>query len=90
MDLIGIVKEVSPTEQKSKTFWVREFVLTVGEEYPQHITFQCHNAKCDLLLDVKANDKVKVWFTILGKEYTNANLEKKHFNTLSCWKIDKV
>ena len=91
MEIIGKIKKIFDTKVVSDKFKKREFVLTIdlNTPYPQDIIFQVVNDKTILLDNLKPNDEVKVFFSIRGKEYINANNEIKYFVTLDAFRIDK-
>ncbi len=91
MEAIGILKVKMDTQQVSEKFKKREFVLTDnGSKYPQHISFQLSQDKCDVLDGFNVGDEIKVQFNLQGREWTSPKNEIKYFNTLDAWKIEKL
>lgn len=90
MELTGILKTKLDAEQKKLGFFIREFILTSNEEYPQDVLFQLKQNKCDLILDINKGDKIKVYFTIIGKMYTKSDKKLKCYNVLNCYKIERL
>ena len=87
--LIGRIKVLGETEQKSEKFRVRTFVVTVEDtQYPQDILFQATNDKCDLLNTFAIGANVTVHFNLRGREWTSPQGEVKYFNSLDAWKIE--
>jgi hypothetical protein len=89
--LTGKIKSIGAVEQKSDTFRMRMFVVTVDADtnYPQHIQLQATNDKCDLLNSFAAGSDVTVAFNLRGREWVNpADNTTKYFNTLDAWRIE--
>jgi len=80
------------TQTVSDKFQKRDFVLEVSENplYPQYVSFQFTQDKCNLLDKFNKGDKIKLEFNLRGREYTTKEGEIKYFNTLEAWKIDKT
>lgn len=92
MEVTGILKKKMDTKQVSDKFKSREFVLTTDSSgnYPQQVSFQLNQDKCDLLNNFNVGDEIKLQFNLRGREWTNPQGEVKYFNTLEAWKIEKV
>ena len=89
--LTGKIKSIGVVEQKSDTFRMRMFVVTVDADtnYPQHIQLQATNDKCDLLNSFAAGSDVTVAFNLRGREWVNpTDNTTKYFNTLDAWRIE--
>lgn len=89
MQVQGTVKAVMPIQQVTDSFKKREFVITTQEQYPQDILLQVTQDKCALFNDVQVGQTITANFNLRGREWINPNGEKKYFNTLDAWKIDK-
>ena len=85
----GLLKVINDTQRVSDKFQKREFVLTIGDTYPQHVTFQLTQDKVELLANYKVGDKIKVHFNLRGREW-NGPEGVKYFNTLEAWRIESV
>jgi Domain of unknown function (DUF3127) len=79
------------TQQVSDSFKKRDFVLEIAENplYPQYVTFQLVQDRCDNIDKFKVGDKLEVVFNLRGREYTKDN-EKRYFNTLEAWMIKEA
>ena len=88
--LTGKIKVLGDVEQKSDTFKVRKFVVTVdaSSQYPQHVELQAANDKCDLLNTFAVGSDVTVAFNLRGREWTSPQGDVKYFNTLDAWRIE--
>ena len=85
----GKIKVIYDTQFVSDNFSKREFVITMGDTYPQHVMFQATQAKCSLLDNLKVGDEVKVNYNLRGREW-NGPQGIKYFNTLEAWKIENL
>ena len=91
MQLQGMLKSKSQTQQVSDKFQKREFVLTsdFDGKYPQHILIQTTQDKCSLLDSFNEGDLLTVDINIKGREWIDANGLAKYFNSIEAWKITK-
>jgi len=89
-DVQGTIKVIGETQVVSEKFSKREFVLTTGEQYPQHLPMQLTQAKCDLLDGFKIGDEIKVYYNLRGREWTNKEGKVQYFGTTEVWKIEKI
>lgn len=91
MEVTGKVKMIEQTKEVgSSGFRKRDVVVTTDEQYPQHISVQFVQDKCDLLDAYKVGDTVKVDINLRGREWTNPQGETVYFNTIQGWRIGKV
>jgi hypothetical protein len=91
MEVTGRVKMIEQTKEVgSSGFRKRDVVVTTDEQYPQHISVQFVQDKCDLLDAYKVGDNVKVDINLRGREWTNPQGETVYFNTIQGWRIGKV
>ena len=91
MEVTGILKVKFDTKQVSDKFKSREFVLTTEHtgKYPQQVSFQLTQDKCDLIDSFNNGEELKVQFNLRGREW-NGPQGIKYFNTLEAWKVEKV
>ncbi len=91
MDITGILKVKSEAQQVSEKFKKREFVITDNSsQYPQHISFQLTQDKCNLIDQYNVGDELKIHFNLRGREWTSPKNEIKYFNTLEAWRIETI
>jgi len=91
MEVIGRVKMVEQTKEVgSSGFRKRDIVVTTDEQYPQFISVQFVQDKCDILDAYKVGDNVKIDINLRGREWTNPQGEVVYFNTIQGWRIGKV
>ncbi len=89
MDITGILKVKNETQQVSEKFKKREFVITDNSsQYPQHISFQLMQDKCNLIDPYTVGAEIKVHFNLRGREWTSPQGEVKYFNTLEAWRLE--
>ena len=88
--LNGTIKKIGDTVQVTDKFKKREVVITdASTMYPQHVTMQFTQDKCDILNMYNEGQEVEIFFNLDGKEYTDKNTgEIKYFNSLNAWKIE--
>ena len=79
--IIHVLPEKSGTTSSQKDYTIQYFVIVTDDKYPKNVCFQAYNKG----LDLKHDDKVKVFFNPESKEYNG-----KWFSNLSVWKIEKV
>jgi single-stranded DNA-binding protein len=90
MEVTGKLKVVNPEQQVSASFKKREIVVTTEEQYPQHISINFVQDKCDLLNNYNVGDSVKVSINLRGREWVNPQGETKYFNDIQGWRIEKL
>ncbi len=88
MELEGELIFVRNVEQVNDKFSKREFIIKTDEQYPQEISIQLTNSKCDLIDKFPVGKIIKVHFNMRGKGYVNAAGEKRRFNAIDAWKIE--
>jgi len=90
--LTGKVIEIFPTVEVSDKFKKREFVVLVSEnpQYPQEILLQLTQDKVSLIDGVKKGDTLTISYNLRGRSWTSPQGEKRWFNSLEAWKVEKV
>ena len=89
--LTGTVVRIGNTETISDKFKKRELVVEVKEDkYPQFISLQTVNDRCDMLDAIGSGEQVEVSFNLKGREWTSPQGEVKYFNTLEAWRVESV
>lgn len=89
METIGQLKEKFDTQKVSDKFQKREFVLSTDTTtpYPQHVSFQLTQDKCEMLDSFAIGTELKVQFNLRGREWLGPQ-GVKYFNTLEAWRIE--
>jgi hypothetical protein len=86
-ELSGTIIEIFPAQTFGKGFKKREFVLEVGDKYPQKIIFQLVQEKCNTIDAFSVGDQITVNFNINGRDWTDKFGTVKYFNSLEAWRI---
>lgn len=90
MEINGRIKSINETKTYGTNgFRKREVVITTNEEYPQHLSIEFIQDKCDILNNYKIGEDVKIGINLRGREWVNEKNETKYFNTIQGWKISK-
>ena len=91
MNISGKIKLIGETkEYGSNGFRKRELVVTTQEQYPQNILVEFIQDKCEILNSYQVGEIVKIDINIRGREWTNKDNELKYFNSIQCWRIEKI
>lgn len=86
-EMAGTIIEIFPAQTFGKGFRKREFVLEVGDKYPQKIVFQLVQEKCNIIDAYSVGDQITVDFNITGRDWTDKLGTVKYFNSLEAWRI---
>jgi hypothetical protein len=91
MQVQGQLKHKFDTQTVSDKFKKREFILTTdgSTPYPQHVSFQLSQDKCDLIDQFNEGQDIEVSFNLRGREW-NGPQGVKFFNTLDAWRVTAV
>ena len=77
-------------QQVTDSFKKREFVVEIEDgAYTQLIKFQLTQANCDKLEPFNEGDRVKVTFSIRGREYTKDG-RTSYFTNLDAWRLEST
>ena len=78
--------------QATDSFKKREFVLEYSDNpmYPQYVKFDLIQDRVNLVDNIEVGEKIEVTFNLRGREWTSPQGEKKYFNTLDAWRIQKI
>ena len=90
MEVTGKIKVINAEQQVSASFRKRELVVATEEQYPQFISINFVQDKCDLLNNYNVGEAVKVSINLRGREWTNPQGEVKYFNDIQGWRIEKL
>lgn len=91
MEVIGTLKAKFDTQKVSERFQKRDFVLTTDANtpYPQYVSFQVTQDKCNMLDQFNEGEELKVQFNLRGREW-NGPQGIRYFNTLEAWRIERM
>lgn len=91
MEVTGKIKMIDTVKEVGTSgFKKRDVVVTTDEQYPQDISIQFVQDKCDLLNNYNIGESVKIGINLRGREWTTAVGETVYFNTIQGWNINKV
>lgn len=90
MEVTGKIKVINAEQQVSASFKKRELVVATEEQYPQFISINFVQDKCDLLNNYNVGEAVKVSINLRGREWVNPQGETKYFNDIQGWRIEKL
>jgi len=90
MEVSGIIKRIGDDEQVTASFKKRELVIATQEQYPQFISINFMQDKCDLLDPYNLGEEVKVSINLRGREWVNPVGEVKYFNDIQGWRIERL
>jgi len=91
MELTGLLHVVYDTQKVSEKYQKRDVVLKTDfdSQWPQFVSLQFSQDKCNALNDFRAGDFVKIQFNVKGREW-NSPQGIKYFNTLEAWSISLI
>ena len=87
MEISGKVKVIGTEQSVGATFKKRELVVETEETYPQFISINFVQDKCDLLNSLSVGQEVIVGINLRGREWTNPQGEVKYFNDIQGWNV---
>lgn len=90
MEVTGKIKLVNAEQQVNASFKKRELVVATEEQYPQFISINFVQDKCDLLNNYNVGEAVKVSINLRGREWVSPQGETKYFNDIQGWRIEKT
>lgn len=90
MEVTGKIRVINPEQQVSASFRKRELVVATEEQYPQFISINFVQDKCDLLNSYNVGEAVKVSINLRGREWVNPQGETKYFNDIQGWRIERL
>ena len=78
----GEVVYITPTITVNNRFKKRDVTLKSQDEYPQYVTFQLTQDKCDLATNLKEGEVVEVSYNLRGMRWEAQDGTIKYFNTI--------
>ena len=81
----GEVVFITPTTSVNDKFKKREVTLKSQDEYPQYVTFQLTQDKCDLANNLQAGEVVEVSYNLRGRRWEAQDGTIKYFNSIEAW-----
>lgn len=92
MNITGRLIEINDAQHVSDSFRKRAFVLEYAEnpQYPEYVSFELIQDKCDLLDGFSEGEEVTVHFNLRGRKWTNPEGVVRYFNSLQAWRLEKA
>jgi len=86
--IIGSIHHIGTTQRVSDKFQKREFVIKTDDKFPQLISMQLTNDKCDLIENLNHGDVIECCYNLRGREWVSPQSgEIKWFTTIECWSV---
>jgi hypothetical protein len=91
MEVIGKVHYIGDSITVSQSYEKREVVMVTDEQYPQYISIEFAQGKCNEIIDkLLPAESVKIGINLQGREWVNPQGETKYFNSIRGWRIEKL
>lgn len=91
MEIEGVIEVLKDTNQVRDKFKKRELVIVTDETYPQYISIEFQQDKCEMLDKYSVGQKVTIGFNLRGRSWEDkAKGETRYFNTIQGWKIQSL
>jgi single-strand DNA-binding protein len=78
----GTIHHLGEAKQVSEKMNIREFVLSIGDKYPQLVQFQAVNERVKFLEKARVGQECEVKFDLRGREYNG-----RYYVSLNAWDI---
>lgn len=78
----GTIHHLGEAKQVSDKMNIREFVLSIGDKYPQLVQFQAVNERVKFLDAAVVGQECEVKFDLRGREYNG-----RYYVSLNAWDI---
>jgi hypothetical protein len=78
----GTIHHLGEAKQVSDKMNIREFVLSIGDKYPQLVQFQAVNERVKFLETARVGQECEVKFDLRGREYNG-----RYYVSLNAWDI---
>tara|TARA_R110000744_G_scaffold97622_2_gene188634 strand:+ start:9804 stop:10175 length:372 start_codon:yes stop_codon:yes gene_type:complete len=88
MEVNGKVVMITEKNQISEKFAKREIVIETSEDYPQLLSIQFVQDKCEALDSFMEGEDVKIGINLRGRSWESPSGELKYFNTIQGWYIE--
>ena len=83
----GTIVAIGQTQQVSEKFRKRDLVIEISGEYPQTVSFQLTQDRCEKADMLNTGQTATIHFNLRGRAWTDKEGQVKYFNTLECWKV---
>lgn len=90
MEITAIIKRIEATRTVGEQdFKIRDLIVSTDEQYPQTLSIQFVQGKCEELDKFTPGQKVKIDINLRGKETTKEG-KVSVFNTIQGWRIQEI
>ncbi|WGS82561.1 MAG: DUF3127 domain-containing protein [Candidatus Karelsulcia muelleri] len=89
MEILGILKKIFDIKHFKNGFKKREILVLTEEQYPQNLLIEFIQRKVKLIENLSLEDRIKIFINLKGREWITPTGEKKYFNSIQGWKIEK-
>ncbi|WGS82306.1 MAG: DUF3127 domain-containing protein [Candidatus Karelsulcia muelleri] len=89
MEILGILKKIFDIKHFKNGFKKREILVLTEEQYPQNLLIELIQSKVKLIENFSLEDRIKIFINLKGREWITPTGEKKYFNSIQGWKIEK-
>ena len=90
LEISGTLHKTFTTVPVTDRFNKREFVLELSGRHPQLVLFQLTGKRCADLDAFRVGEKLRVEFSLRGREWTSRQGEVKYFNSLEVSKLERI
>lgn len=90
LEITGTLHKAFETQAVTDRFNKREFVVELAGRHPQLVLFQLTGKRCGDLDGFGPGDKVRVEFSLRGREWTGRQGDVKYFNSLEVSKLERL
>jgi len=88
MEVSGKVHFIGESITVSPSYEKREVVVKTNEQYPQFISIEFAQGKCNDKIDALiVGSDVVIGINLNGREWTNPAGEVKYFNSIKGWSV---
>jgi hypothetical protein len=84
MNIVGKIVEIHPTKVVSEKFKTREIWIETDGQYPQTISLQLTQDKCDKF-NLLVGSQGMFEINLRGRKWTTPQGQTVVFNTIECW-----
>ncbi|XVC35119.1 MAG: DUF3127 domain-containing protein [Candidatus Karelsulcia muelleri] len=89
MEILGILKQIFEIKHFKNGFKKREILVLTEEQYPQKLLIELIQSKVNLIENCSLEERIKIFINLKGREWITPTGEKKYFNSIQGWKIEK-
>ena len=89
--IVGTIKRIEAIKERgANNFKTRDLIVVTEEQYPQTLCVQFSQDKTTLLDNFAPDQKVRVEYSLRGREVIKEGQEPAVYNSINGWKIEKA